>query len=189
MPEGARAVMLLLKLDIISCLNYAWREAHNKMLLRRSIALDCLRRMLPPVDDDQKLALLHAPFKGTTLFGGELAKLQEANTKRAVTFTVFPQPTAPPVSYSTRPYVGRGRSFNDRKGFKKPGGRGRGQGRSTPSATSTKPGHSKEDQKTLTVSVSSDSQKRKVESRDNAPQTPRKSKRNFRGDKNQANKQ
>ena len=33
MPEGARAVMLLLKLDIISCLNYAWREAHNKMLL------------------------------------------------------------------------------------------------------------------------------------------------------------
>ena len=76
MPEGARAVMLLLKLDIISCLNYAWREAHNKMLLRRSIALDCLRRMLPPIDDDQKLALLHAPFKGTTLFGGELAKLQ-----------------------------------------------------------------------------------------------------------------
>ena len=95
MPEGARAVMLLLKLDIISCLNYAWREAHNKMLLRRSIALDCLRRTLPPIDDDQKLALLHAPFKGTTLFGGELAKLQEVNTKRAATFTVFPQPTAP----------------------------------------------------------------------------------------------
>ena len=78
MPKGARAVMLLLKLDIISCLNYAWREAHNKMLLRRSIALDCLRRTLPPIDDDQKLALLHAPFKGTTLFGGELAKLHEA---------------------------------------------------------------------------------------------------------------
>ena len=111
MPEGARAVMLLLKLDIISCLNYAWREAHNKMLLRRSIALDCLRRTLPPIDDDQKLALLHASFKGTTLFGGELAKLQEA--KRAATFTVFPQPTAPPASYSTLPYVRRGRSFTD----------------------------------------------------------------------------
>ena len=123
MSEGARAVMLLLKLDIISCLNYAWREAHNKMLHCRSIALDCLRRMLPPIDDDQKLALLHAPFKGTTLFGGESAsKLQEANTKRADTFSVFPQPTAPPVSYSTRPYVGRGRSFNDRRGFKKSGG-------------------------------------------------------------------
>ena len=172
MPKGARAVMLLLKLDIISCLNYTWREAHNKMLLRRSIALDCLRRTLPPIDEDQKLALLHAPFKGTTLFGGELAKLQEANTKRAATFTVFPQPTAPPASYSTLPYVSRGRSFNDRKGFKKPGSRGRGQGRSTPSATSTKPGQSKDGHKTLTVSVSSDSKKRKVEPRDNAPQTP-----------------
>ena len=164
MPEGARAVMLLLKLDIISCLNYACREVHNKMLLRRFIALDCLRRTLPPIDDDQKLALLHAPFKGTTLFGGELAKLQEVNTKRAATFTVFPQPTTPRASYSTRPYVGRGRSFNDRNCFKKPGGRSRGQGRSTPSATSTKPGQSKEGQKTLTVSISSDSKKRKVES-------------------------
>ena len=77
MPEGARAAMLLLKLDIISVLNYAWREAHNKMLLRCSIALDCLERTLPPIDQDQKLALLHAPFRGTTLFGGELAKLQE----------------------------------------------------------------------------------------------------------------
>ena len=158
------------------------------MLLRRSIALDCLRT-LPPIDEDQKLALLHAPFKGTMLFGGELAKLQEANTKRASTFTVFPQPTAPPASYSTRPYVGRGRSFNDRKGFKKPGGRGRGQGRSTPPAMSTKPGQSKEGQKTFTVSHLSDSKKRKVESRDNAPQTPRKTKHNFRGDKNQGNKQ
>ena len=142
------------------------------MLLRCSIALDCLRRTLPPIDDDQKLVLLHAPFKGTTLFGGELAKLQEAKKKRAATFTVFPQPTAPPASYSTQPYVGRGRSFNDRKGFKKPGGRGRGQGRSTPSATSTKPGQSKEGQKTLTFSVSSDSKKHKVESQDDAPQAP-----------------
>ena len=106
MPEGARAAMLLLKLDIVSFLHYAWREVHNKMLLRRSIALDCLERTLPPIDEDQKLALLHAPFKGTTLFGGELAKLQEANTKRAATFTVFPQPTAPSTSYSARPYVG-----------------------------------------------------------------------------------
>ena len=189
MPEGARAVMLLLKLDIVSCLNYAWREGHNKMLLRRSIALDCLRRTLPPIDDDQKLALLHAPFKGTTLFGGEVAKLQEANTKRAATFTLFPQPTAQPASYSTRSYVGRGRSFNDRRGYKKSGGRGRGQGRSTTSAKSTKPGQSKEGKTTLMVSVPSDSKKRKVESRDNTPQTPQKTKRNFRGDKNQGKKQ
>ena len=114
-----------------------------------------------------------------------MAKLQEANTKRAATFTVFPQPTAPPASYSTRPYVGRGRSFNDRRGYKKSGGPGRGQGRSTPSATSTKSGQSKEGQTTMTVSVPSDSNKRKVESRDSTPQAPRKNKRNFRGDKNQ----
>ena len=189
MPEGARAAMLLLKLDIVSCLHYAWREAHNKMLLRRSIALDCLRRTLPPIDEDQKLALLHAPFKGTTLFGGELAKLQEANTKHAATFTVFPQPTAPSASYSTHPYVGRGRSFNKKKGFKKPGGRGRGQGRSMPSATITRPGQSKDSQKNLTVSVSSDSKKCKVESQDDAPQLPRKARRNFREDKNKGNKQ
>ena len=142
MPEGARAAMLLLKLDIVSFLHYAWREVHNKMLLRRSIALDCLDRTLPPIDEDQKLALLHAPFKGTTLFGGELAKLQEANTKRAATFTVFPQPTAPPTSYSARPYVGRGKSFKDKKGFKRPGRQGRGQGRSAPSATITRSGQS-----------------------------------------------
>ena len=118
MPEGARAAMLLLKLDIVSCLHYTWREAHNKMLLRRSIARNCLRRTLPPIDEDQKLALFHAPFKGATLFGGKLAKLQEANTKLAATFTVFPQPTAPSTSYSTRPYVGRGRSFNEKKGLR-----------------------------------------------------------------------
>ena len=124
--------------------------------------------MLPPIDDDQKLALFHAPFKGAMLFGGELAKLEEANTKSAATFTVFPQPTAHPASYFSRPYVGRGRSFNDRRGFKKSGGRGRGQSRSTPSAMNTKPGQSKEGQKSLTVSVSFDSKKLKVESRDNA---------------------
>ena len=182
MPEGARAAMLLLKLDIISFLNYAWREVHSKMLLRRSIALDCLERTLPPIDQDQKLALLHAPFKRTTLFGGELAKLQ-------ATFTVFPQPTAPPTSYSTRPYAGRGKSFRDKKGFKKPGGRGRGQGRSAPTATITRPGQSKDSQKALTVSVSTDSNKRKSESQEDAPQGPLKAKRNFRGDKNKGNKQ
>ena len=159
------------------------------MLLRRSIVLDCLERTLPPIDEDQKLALLHASFKGTTLFGGELAKLQEANTKRAATFTVFPQPTAPSTSYSARPYVGHGKSFKDKKGFRKPGGKGRGQGRSAPSATITRPGQSKDGQKALTVSVSTDSKKHKTEPQDDAPQGPRKAKRNFRGDINKGNKQ
>ena len=82
--------MLHLKLDLVACCNFSWRKAHNKILLRRSIALDNLRKTLPPIDEDQRLALLHARFTGTTLFGGELAKLQEVNTKRAATFTVFP---------------------------------------------------------------------------------------------------
>ena len=82
--------MLHLKLDLVACCNFSWREAYNKMLLRHSIALDNLRKTLPPIDEDQRLALLHAPFAGTTLFGGELVKLQEVNTKRAATFTVFP---------------------------------------------------------------------------------------------------
>ena len=63
MPEGAKAVMHHLKLDIVACCNFSWREAHNKMLLRRSYALDCLRKTLPPIDEDQRLTL-HAPFKG-----------------------------------------------------------------------------------------------------------------------------
>ena len=69
------------------------------------------------------------------------------------------------------------------------GGRGRGQGRSAPSATITRPGQSKDGQKALTVSVSTDSKKRKTESQDDAPQGPRKARRNFRGDKNKGNKQ
>ena len=112
MPEGARAAMLLLKLYIVSFLHYAWREVHNKMLLRHSIALDCLERTLPPIDEDQKLALLHAPFKGTTLFGGELAKLQEANMKRAATFTGYFCPTALGSSASGPPGHDRHGQFN-----------------------------------------------------------------------------
>ena len=75
-PEGAKAVMLHLKIDLVACFNFLWREAHNKMFLRRSIALDNLRKTLLPIAEDQRLALLHASFKGTTLFGGELAKLK-----------------------------------------------------------------------------------------------------------------
>ena len=33
MPEGARAAMLLLKLDIISFLNYAWREVQQNVIM------------------------------------------------------------------------------------------------------------------------------------------------------------
>ena len=72
------------------------------MYMRRLIALDNLKKTVPPIDEDQKLAFLHAPFTGTTLFGIELAKLQEANTKWASALTVFhtlavPLSLIPPV--------------------------------------------------------------------------------------------
>ena len=93
MHEGAQIVL------------HQLREAHNKMFLLSFVALENLKKTQSPIDEDQKLALLHAPFTETTLFGGDLDKLQEANTKRANAVTVFP-PTAHPVFYSSRPYVG-----------------------------------------------------------------------------------
>ena len=39
------------------------------------MALDNLSKTIPPIDSDQRVALLHAPYKGTTIFGGELAKI------------------------------------------------------------------------------------------------------------------
>ena len=82
------------------------------MLMRRSMALDNLSKTIPPIDPDQKVTLLHTPFKRTSLFGGELAKLHRANKERASFVTVYPAAT--PQSYSTKPYPDRGRSF--RKG-------------------------------------------------------------------------
>ena len=67
--------------------------------MRHTIALENLSRTIPPIDEDEKVALLHASFKGTTLSGGELAKLQEANTEHASALTVFPVPAAPRFHY------------------------------------------------------------------------------------------
>ena len=78
MPKGAKAVLHHLKLDLVACCNFSWREANNKMLLLRSIALDCLRKTLPPIDEDQRLTLLHAPFKGPPL-SLDLASLRKAS--------------------------------------------------------------------------------------------------------------
>ena len=55
---ASTALSLAEYIDNYPGMHYAWREAHNKMLLRRSIALDCLRRTLTPIDEDQKLAPL-----------------------------------------------------------------------------------------------------------------------------------
>ena len=108
--------------------------------------------------------------------------------KHAVTFAVFPTPAAPPVSYSSRPYVGQGKSFSDRKGPKKTSGRGRGQIIPMPTAPITRPGQSKEGHTPVSASASQDSNKRKAEPRDDTSQTPQKNKRHFRG-KSQGKKQ
>ena len=76
--------------------------------------MDNLSRTIPPIDSDQKIALLHTPFKGTNLFGGELAKLQKANNEHGSSLTVFPAPAVSSQTYTTKPYTGHGRSF--RKG-------------------------------------------------------------------------
>ena len=103
MPEGAQIVLHQLKLDLVAVNNFSWRLAHIKMLLPRFITIGNLKKTQPPIDEDQKLTLPHAPFTGTTLFRGELAILHEANTKLANAVTVYPT-TAPPASYP-RPYV------------------------------------------------------------------------------------
>ena len=139
------------------------------MLLHRLIALENLKKTQLLIDEDQKLALLHAPFTGTTLFGGEYCKRKRSNA-----VTVF-LPSAPSVSSSSRPYVGRGRNFSysDRRvGYSRRGcGQGRGQGRSTPSLTNTNSIKSKDGQTTMTVSVPSDSTMQKTEQNNESSQT------------------
>ena len=81
LPEGAQIVLHQLKLDLVVSYNFSWREAHNKMLLLCLIALENLKKTQHPIDEDQNLALLHAPFTETSSFGGELAKLQEVNLR------------------------------------------------------------------------------------------------------------
>ena len=68
--DESRVGLHHLTLDLVACANFAWRMVHH-MLMRRSVALDNLSKTIPLIDPDQKVALLHAPLKGTTLFGGE----------------------------------------------------------------------------------------------------------------------
>ena len=119
------------------------------MLMCRSVALENLAKTIPPIDSDQKVALLHAPFKGITLFGGELTKLHRANKEHGSSVTVYLAAT--PQSYSTKPYPGCGRSFR-KGGFSyRKSGRDRDQSRSTPSAIVTKPSKSGDGQTTMTA--------------------------------------
>ena len=80
------------------------------------------------------------------------------------------------VSFSTRPYVGRGKSYNysdRREGYsRKSGGRGKEPDRNMLNVTITKPGQPKEGHTTMTVSVLQDSNKRQVEPHGDSSRTP-----------------
>ena len=107
------------------------------------------------------MALLHAPFKGTTLFGGELAKVYRANKERACSVTVYP--AAPPQPYITKPYTVRGRSFRNGGSSYRRSGKYRVQSRSAPSSTVTRPSRSGDGKSTMTVTVPQEPNKRSHE--------------------------
>ena len=113
---------------------------HNDMLMRHSISLENLSRTIPPIDEDQKVALVHAPFKGTTLFRGELhvAKLQKATIEHASSLTVFPAVAATSLTYAPKPYAGRSKSFKRGGNSYIRGCQERDHDRSAPSATIAK---------------------------------------------------
>ena len=75
LSEESRLGLHQIKLHLVAGANLAWRMVHNHMLMRHSVVLDNLSKTNPSVDPDQKMALLQAPFKGTTLFRGELTKV------------------------------------------------------------------------------------------------------------------
>ena len=79
--EESRLGLHQIKLDLVAGTNYAWRTVHYHLLIRRSVVLDNLSKTIPLIDPDQRVALFHAPFKGTTLFGDELAKVYIEQTR------------------------------------------------------------------------------------------------------------
>ena len=95
-----RAVLHQIRLDTVAAHQFSWRLVRNNNLICRSIALENLLRAVPPFDND-KIDLLHAPFKGRTMFGIASAMLQKTNTERANAITVFPSRAGPWTTYST----------------------------------------------------------------------------------------
>ena len=61
------------------------------MLMRRSVALENRSPTIPPIDSDQKVALLHHLSRVLPFFGSELANLQKAKDP-ASSLTVYPAP-------------------------------------------------------------------------------------------------
>ena len=75
LSDESNVILVQLKLDLAASHQFAWRFFHNDMLMRCSIALVNLPSTVPLIDENQKLYLLHVPFRGHILFGGVLTSL------------------------------------------------------------------------------------------------------------------
>ena len=135
------------------------------MLMCCSIALENLLRTMPSIQEYQKIYILHAPFKGPTLFNRALAKLQKVSTERTSSLTVFPNPAVPSTTYSPQPYVGHSRSY--KRGFSK-GKRGQ-EPRWTCFFCHCDQGILFKDSQVLNVTVPQDFYQHKVEKPDGSP--------------------
>ena len=77
--------------------------------------MENLLSRVPLVDEEQKIDLLHAPFKGHTLFIGA-ASVQKENMEQSKTLTVFAHLAVSSSSY--QPYMGQGRSWGGQESSK-----------------------------------------------------------------------
>ena len=116
MPEGAKAVMHHLKLDLVACCNFLWREAHNKMLLCRSIALDCLRKDFTSDRRGSEIGSPPCSFQRNHSFRRGIGETPRGEHEACCDIRCVPYANSAPVSYSSCPYVARGKSFSDRAG-------------------------------------------------------------------------
>ena len=62
LSDKTRADFNHMKMDLAASFNFSWTVVHNSLLMRHSIALDNLTNLIPLIDEDQKLDLLHAPM-------------------------------------------------------------------------------------------------------------------------------
>ena len=167
--EESRLGLHQIKLDLVA--GYACRSVHNHMLMRHSVVLDNLAKTIPLIDPDQRVALLHAPFRSITLFRGELAKVYRANKEPTSSVTVYP--AAPPQSYTTKPYTGRGRSFRKRGSSYRRSSGDRDHSRSAPSSAVTGPSRSGDGQATMTFTFPQEPNKHQVQTHEGASRSKR----------------
>ena len=81
--EESRVGLHHLNLDLVADASFAWRMVYNHMLMRRSVALDNRSKTIASDRSRSEGGFTSRTVQGTTLFGGELAKLHRPNKERA----------------------------------------------------------------------------------------------------------